>query len=340
MRVGVIGAGAWGTALGLTSHRAGNKTTLWHRDGTTLQTIRTHRSHPQLPGVLLPPDLHFTNQPQDLTHADVIILAVPVQAMGDIIQLFKPFIAPASLCLIAAKGIQKGTGSLMSPLIHSEIPSLPLGVISGPNFATEIAKNLPAASTLACAPDIWPQFQEALSHPKFRLYHTPDLVGVQLGGALKNVVAIACGIIKSKGLGENARASLVTRALQEMIRLGQAMGANPETFVGLSGIGDLMLTCMGTQSRNLKLGEGLGQHATPWENLERSLKTVEGVHTAQSIHLLSQKHHVEMPICNAVYQIIQGTQTPEEAIQGLLARPPAGKESVTFQRRSDAPITK
>lgn len=339
MRVGVIGAGAWGTALGLTAHRAGNHTTLWHRSGTTLETITTQHSHPHLPGILLPSDLQFTSRPYELTKANVIILAVPVQAMSDILQFFKPFIAPTSLCLIAAKGIEKGTGSLMSSLIHSQIPDLQLGVISGPNFATEVAANLPAASTVACEPDIWVHFQKALSHPKFRLYHSPDLIGVQLGGALKNVIAIACGIVKGKGLGENARASLVTRALQEMIRLGQAMGATPETFVGLSGIGDLMLTCMGTQSRNLKLGEGLGQHSTPWQNLERALKTVEGVHTAQSFHLLSQQHQIDMPICNAVYQIIQGNQTADEAIQGLLARPPAREESISFGRPSNPTIT-
>jgi glycerol-3-phosphate dehydrogenase (NAD(P)+) len=322
--IGVIGAGAWGTGLAVSALRAGRAVHLWAREPAVARAIAERHENPDfLPGVPLDRRLDASTEFTGALACDAILLVVPAQHLRAICRHLAsrwPARVPAVIC---AKGIEQGTGKLMSEVAAEELPDdTPLAALSGPSFAAEVARGQPTAVTLACTdPTLGERLVEALGSRTFRPYLSPDVVGVEVGGAVKNVLAIACGIVEGKGLGDNARAALITRGLAEIARLGVAKGGLPETFMGLSGMGDLILTATSMQSRNFSLGYALGQG----ERLEAVLggrrAVTEGVFTAAAVVALAGSRHVDMPICAAVDAILNRGAAVEETIEALLARP-------------------
>lgn len=311
-RVAVLGAGAWGTALALSALRAGSQVSLWARSDAA--AMAASRATPRLPGIVLPPELAITGDMQAaLAGADLAILAVPVQHLRATLGGLAP--RPA---LIASKGVEA-----TSHLFPTEILGWPeLGVVSGPNFANEIAAGLPAAGVVASADaGLTRAGIAALAGPRLRLYASADVMGVQAGGAAKNVLGIAAGCAMGAGFGENARAALITRGLAELSRLVLALGGRAETASGLSGLGDLMLTASSPSSRNTALGMRLGEGLSLEEALARSRGVAEGVATAPALLARAQALGVELPICAAVAEILAGRLTVVAAMEALLARP-------------------
>ena len=323
-RIGVIGGGAWGTTLAVAAHRAGRDVMIWAREADVIAAINdNHENTPFLPGVRLPTAIRATaTLSEAVAGADAVVLAVPAQFLRRVLVPLAgawPTGAPAVIC---AKGIERKTGALLSEVIGEELPFAPVAVLSGPSFAAEVARELPTALTLAC-PDagLADALAAALGTPHFRLYLSDDIVGVETGGAVKNVLAIACGIIQGRGLGDNARAALITRGLAEIARLAAAKGAQPETVMGLSGLGDLVLTCSAMQSRNFSLGVALGEGKNLDAILGARQAVTEGVAGASSVTGLARRLGVEMPICQAVNAVLTRGADIDQTIAGLLARP-------------------
>ncbi len=321
-KIGVIGGGAWGTALAALSAEQG-ETLIWARNADVVRNINAAHANPlYLPDVKLPENLKATGDLAALQDCDALVLAVPAQTLrqfADAIRTNLPVPAPI---VIAAKGIEISTGLLPSDVLADVLPGRPLAILSGPNFASEVARGLPSASTLACADEaLGAALVQRLGRPTFRPYLSDDVTGAQIGGAVKNVLAIACGIVIGRKLGDNARAALITRGLAEMSRLGLALGAKRETLMGLSGLGDLVLTCSGTQSRNLSLGIALGEGNTLEQIMGARRTVAEGVHTARAIEALAGKHSVDMPICAAVDAVLHKSTAIDETLAALLARP-------------------
>jgi glycerol-3-phosphate dehydrogenase (NAD(P)+) len=311
-RIVVLGAGAWGTALAIQAARAGNEVVLWARAGADV--IAASRESPRLPGHRLPEQVSVTGDPAELN--GMVIAAVPTQSLRAALQGL-PDMRELVIC---AKGIE--TGTLRLPLeIAAEIqPNATAAVLTGPNFAHEIAQGLPAAAVLAGVDQAMREaVARSLATPAFRLYGSDDPIGAQLGGAAKNVIAIAAGAVTGAGLGENARAALITRGLAELARLTVALGGRAETVMGLSGLGDLLLTCTGPASRNFSLGLALGQGQSLAAILATRRAVTEGVATAPA--LLARAKGVDMPMCEAVAALLDGRTTLREAIAALLARP-------------------
>lgn len=321
-RVGVIGGGAWGTALAALSAEQG-ETILWARNAEVVDSISHHHLNPlYLPGVPLPPQLKATGDLVQLKDCDALVLAVPAQTLRHFAEMIRHSLPLTAPLVIAAKGIEISTGLLPSDVLAELLPGRPLAILSGPNFASEVARGLPAASTLACADEsLGAALVQRLGRPTFRPYLSDDVTGAQIGGAVKNVLAIACGIVIGRKLGDNARAALITRGLAEMTRLGLALGAKRETLMGLSGLGDLVLTCSGTQSRNLSLGIALGEGKTLAEIMGARRSVAEGVHTARAIEALALKHNVDMPICAAIDAVLHRQASIDHMLAALLARP-------------------
>ncbi len=307
--VAVIGAGAWGTALALHAARIGRPVTLWARDAGPL--ITTRRS-PRLPDVVLPNAVCVTGTLPDGA-ADAVLLAVPMQHLRGVLSGWTPP-GPVLMC---AKGVEAGTGLLPLELLDALHPGVPGAVLTGPNFAHEIAAGLPAAAVVAGAER--DALVALLAGPTFRLYGNDDAVGAQLGGAAKNVIAIAAGAVMGAGLGENARAALITRGLAEIARLVVALGGRAETVAGLSGMGDLLLTCTGPSSRNYRLGLALGRGEDLPHAMAARSGVTEGVMTAPA--LVARAAGTELPVCAAVAALLDGTVTLDLAIASLLARP-------------------
>jgi len=313
----VIGAGAWGTALAVQLAAAGARVTLWARDPARAAAIAQARANPRLPGIGLPDAVIVTaDMTQALADAAAVLLAVPLQHLREIAARLPPGSGPLVVC---AKGVETGTLMLPLEIIAESHPGVPAAVLSGPNFAAEIAAGLPAATVLA-APDaaLRSKLLNLLATPRLRLYGNADVVGVQVGGAAKNVIAIAAGIVIGAGFGENARAALVTRGLAELARLAVALGGRTETVMGLSGLGDLLLTCTGERSRNFSLGVALGRGATLAQVLAARVAVTEGVTTAPA--LLARAGIIEMPVCAAAADVLDGTLSPHQAMEALLAR--------------------
>lgn len=321
--VSVIGAGAWGTALALAACRANLRATLWSPSLDKVESINKHRENIfRLPGVSLGPLIQAITNPKETLPADIVVLAPPAQALRRTCETFYN-LWPSSLpLLIASKGIENESMFLMSEVVREYFPHNPILILSGPSFAKEVAKLLPTALSLAAEDIVLAQeIAQLLSSPYFRIYASDDVIGTQIGGACKNVIAIACGIVEGLKLGDNARAALVTRGLAEITRLGCKMGAKLETFLGLSGVGDMILTCLSSQSRNQAFGFALGQ-GVPLDNLLSNKKTlVEGVHTVTAAVALAKKHDVNMPITFAIHELLNCDGTIEMAIDHLLARP-------------------
>jgi glycerol-3-phosphate dehydrogenase (NAD(P)+) len=313
--IAVIGAGAWGTALAIQAARAGAQVTLWARDPDRAAAIAAARENPRLPGCRLPDAITVTAALP--AGADACLLAVPMQHLRGVLTQLPPGAGPLVVCV---KGVETGTLRLPLELVRELHPAAPCVVLTGPNFAREIAAGLPAAAVVAGADAALRERVTALlGTPAFRLYGNDDPVGAQVGGAAKNVIAIAAGAVIGAGLGENARAALITRGLAELSRLAVALGARAETVGGLSGLGDLLLTCTGPSSRNYSLGLALGQGQALAEILAARDTATEGVATAPA--LVARAAGVDMPICAAVAALVQGRMTLRGAMESLLSRP-------------------
>ncbi|WP_028033629.1 NAD(P)H-dependent glycerol-3-phosphate dehydrogenase [Chelativorans sp. J32] len=317
--IAVLGAGAWGTALALTMQRAGHRTTLWARDPNLVREINdTHANSRYLPGVTIDPRVLATDDlAAAVSEADCVLAAIPAQHLSAVLASASNVLAPDVPVVLCAKGIERETGRLMSEAAREALRGNSLAALSGPSFATDLARGLPTAVTVA-SPDgaLAAELAKRLSAPHLRCYSSDDLVGVELGGALKNVLAIAAGATTGAGLGASAVAAITTRGFVELRRIGAAFGARTETLMGLSGLGDLILTCSSSQSRNFAYGVALGRG----ESIE-NLPLAEGVFTAGIAARLVGERGLEAPIVEAVNGILEGRLTVETAMQALLARP-------------------
>jgi glycerol-3-phosphate dehydrogenase (NAD(P)+) len=318
MRIGVIGGGAWGTALAQVAARGGD-VTLWAREPDVIEGINArHENAAFLPGVPLSAAIHATGQLGDLAGHDALLVVAPAQHVAAVLAQTPVGRTPLVLC---AKGIEAGSRRLVGEVAQAVHPLAPIAVLSGPTFAHEVAAGLPTAVTLACADEaLQARLAERLASPTIRPYATTDVVGAEIGGAVKNVLAIACGVVEGAGLGQNARAALIARGFAEMTRFGMARGARPETLAGLSGLGDLVLTCSSTSSRNFSLGVGLGRGERAADLLADRRTVAEGAFTAPVLDEAAAEAGIDMPITTAVCRLLEG-MPPAEVIDGLLARP-------------------
>jgi glycerol-3-phosphate dehydrogenase (NAD(P)+) len=326
-RISIVGAGAWGTALGIAAFRAGHKVILWSIYDDEVEVINQHHENKlRLPGIALDPHIQGTTFSHEILPAEAIILCPPAQFMRSTCETFQKVI-PANIPLvIASKGIENNTSLLMSQVVREFFPNNPLLILSGPSFAHDVAQNLPTAVALASENLSDSQSVAALlSSRYFRLYATDDMIGTQLGGACKNIIAIACGICEGRGWGDNTRAAVLSRGLAEIARLGCSMGAKLETFLGLAGVGDIALTSMGAQSRNKTFGVALGQGASLKELLETQKTLTEGVHTVSGTVALAKKYNLEMPLTFAMYELLHKGKDVDILIEGLLSRPLKGE---------------
>jgi glycerol-3-phosphate dehydrogenase (NAD(P)+) len=315
--VAVIGAGAWGTALSAVAARAGREVTLYARDAAGAARIAATRENPKLPGVRLDPGIGVTGDIALAARADIVLIATPAQQLREAVKVLAPHLATPKPVIASAKGIERGTHKFMTEVIAEMAPHAVPAILSGPSFAEDVARGLPTAVTLAAKEEtLATALVQALGSATFRPYHTTDARGVEIGGAAKNVLAIAAGIVIGRKLGASAQAALTTRGFSELVRLGRACGARGETMAGLSGLGDLILTCSSPQSRNLALGIALGRG----EPRPRG-KLAEGEFTAPVLVELAASQDVDMPVSNAVAAILSGAVTIDEAIESLLTRP-------------------
>jgi glycerol-3-phosphate dehydrogenase (NAD(P)+) len=320
----VAGAGAWGTALAILAARAGRRTTLLARAAPIAAEINMVRENQlRLPGRALPDGLRVTADPAEaLAGAGLLLLVTPSQAVRAMCARLAPHAAPDLVVVVCAKGVERATGLMMTEVVQQALPGHPVAALSGPSFAAEAADGLPTAVTIACADlSVAQEAAAALAHGAFRPYASADVVGVELGGACKNVIAIACGAADGLGLGANARAALTARGLAEIGTLGAAMGADPATLAGLAGLGDLVLTCTSAKSRNMAFGIALGRAGSMAGLPEGPGALAEGAVNAASVTDLARARGVEMPICEAVRAVLESRIDLSEAIRGLLTRP-------------------
>lgn len=319
---GIIGGGAWGTALGLALLRGGLRVTLWAHDAAVVDAINNRHENPvYLPGIPLAHALQATHDLTALEACDALLLATPAQRLRAITMELDD-LPPTTPLLICSKGIEQNTLALMSEVVAATQPHQPIAILSGPTFATEVARGQPAAITLALRDQVLgQQLAAAIGNKTLRPYLSDDIIGTQIGGAIKNVLAVACGIVEGRGIGDNGRAAIITRGLSEITRLSRALGGKMETCMGLSGLGDLVLTCTGAQSRNMSLGHALGQGRALREILAERRSVAEGVFTAAAAVALAAKHGVELPICAAVDRILNHNAAIDTEIAGLLTRP-------------------
>ena len=320
---GVIGAGAWGTALALVCARAGLKVVLQAREPEVVDSI-THRriNEAFLPGVTLVDAISVTADLDGLSGCDLVLAVPPAQFMRSTLAAYAPFHRAGAPIVLCSKGIERGSLKLMTEVLAETIPDAPAAVLSGPSFAADVSKGLPTAVTLACADvRLGEALMETLSGPGFRPYLATDLIGAEVGGAIKNVLAIACGLSEGRRLGKSAHAALITRGFAEMTRLGVALGGEPETVAGLCGLGDLVLTCSSPQSRNMSLGLALGEGQSIEQALAGKRSVAEGYESAPAVRELAHRLGVEMPICEATAALLAGETTVEAMIEALLSRP-------------------
>ncbi len=331
-RAGIIGAGAWGTALAQVCARAGLSVRLWALEPETAQAVNEAHENPAwLPGVALDPEITATNALADLADADLVLAVVPAQHMRRTLEGFARDCKPGLPVVLCSKGFEQGSLKMMTEVLAEALPQARPAVLSGPSFAAEVARGLPTAVTLACPDEpLAGQLAEAIATPAFRPYLAADIVGAEVGGAVKNVLALACGIVEGKALGRSAHAALITRGFAEMTRLGVALGAQAQTLAGLCGLGDLVLTCSSPMSRNMSTGMALGRGEALADILASRAAVVEGVASAQPVSELAAKLGVDAPICQAVAAIVAGKLDVDAAIEGLLSRPLRAERSDAF----------
>jgi glycerol-3-phosphate dehydrogenase (NAD(P)+) len=321
--IGIVGSGAWGTALAVALQRPDREIVLWARESEVARDINERRENRIfLPGVTLPEGLVATTDLARVARTEALLLVVPAQHMRAIGGALAPHLPGSTPAVICAKGIEQQSSALMSEIVAETLPRSPLAVLSGPTFASEVARGLPAAVTLAIGSDeIGRKLIAAFGSSRFRPYLSDDVIGAQIGGAVKNVLAIASGIVSGRGLGENARAAIITRGLREMVRLGESMGARMETLMGLSGAGDLMLTCMSAKSRNFSVGFALGEGKPLADALGGKPSVAEGVFSASAVSALAERKGIEMPISQAVDAVVNRGVAIDRVIEELLSRP-------------------
>lgn len=321
MKVGVIGGGAWGTALAQVATTGERETLLWALEPEVVTAINSvHENPAYLAGVPLSPAIRATSELNELQDCDVLLVVAPAQHVRNVLEWVSGFGGPLVLC---AKGIEERNGELLHDVAREACPAARIAVLSGPTFAHEVAKGLPTAVTLAAEDaELAEQLRDRIALPTFRIYVSDDVAGAEIGGAVKNVLAIACGVVEGKGLGQNARAALISRGFAEMTRFGLTCGAKRETLAGLSGLGDLVLTCSSTSSRNYSLGKGIGEGRSAAELLADRKTVAEGAFTAPVLARLAAEKGVEMPIVDAVDALIAGRATVDEVLGALLSRPP------------------
>lgn len=321
--VAVVGGGAWGTALAQVAAIAGRQVTLWAFEPEVVAEVNAaHANTAFLPGAALDPGIRATGDLAEAAQAHAVLLATPAQHARRVLRQLAPALKPGAVLVLCAKGVEQGALALMTEVAAAEAPAARLAVLSGPGFAKDVVRGLPTATTIACKDEaLGAALVTALGQPRFRPYLTDDLIGAEIGGAVKNVIAIACGVAEGKQLGEGARAALVTRGFAELVRLGVAMGARAETLNGLCGLGDLVLTCVSLSSRNTSLGAALGQGRALADIVGERRSVAEGVASAPAVAALAARHGVDMPICAAVDAILAGRLSVDAAIDALLARP-------------------
>jgi glycerol-3-phosphate dehydrogenase (NAD(P)+) len=315
-RIAVVGAGAWGTALANAAARARRDVILWARDPATVAALTATRESPRLPGIKLDARVAATGALAHAAGADAVLLVVPAQDLRTAATALASHLGAGVPVVACAKGIERGSHRFMTEIIAETMPAALPAILSGPSFATDVARGLPTAVTLACADEaVAAMLTQALGAQAFRPYHTTDVRGVEIGGAAKNVLAIGAGIVEGRKLGASATAALVTRGFAELARFGRALGARPETLTGLSGLGDVVLSCSSPQSRNFSLGIALGQGRKP------DAKLAEGAFTAAALVELADEKSIEMPIAAAVAAVLDGSLSVDAAIESLMTRP-------------------
>ena len=326
-RIGVVGAGAWGTALAQALASDGRPVKLWALEDGLADAINTdHRNEPYLPSATLAPSIRATGDLAEMSDCDALLIVTPAQHMGATLANMERFPRDLVLC---SKGIEASTRRMMHDVASDAAPDSDIAVLSGPTFAHEVAAGLPCAVTLACGggDEQWQRLAPEIARPAFRPYYSDDVVGAEIGGAVKNVLAIACGVVEGLQLGQNARNALITRGFAEMLRFGVALGGKPETLNGLCGLGDLVLTCSSTSSRNFSLGKALGEGMSAEEALADKRTVAEGAHTAPVLKQIADDRLVQMPITDAVNDLLEG-KPARDVVQDLLARP-LKKEGLT-----------
>jgi glycerol-3-phosphate dehydrogenase (NAD(P)+) len=321
-RTAILGAGSWGTALAVLWAKCGNDIILWGHNAERVDRIRSSRENPDyLPGVKLPPSASVTSDLADCADADLIVFVTPSVALRGVAERLRRSIARNAVLLSCTKGIEHGTGMRMTQILSEFYPENTVAVLSGPNLAVEVSRDLPTATVLGCEqPECAEELQQHLGSSRFRIYSSDETVGIELGGALKNVFAIPAGVSDGFGLGDNSKAALVTRSLAEMLRLGTAMGGSARTFYGLSGAGDLIATCFSQHSRNRQVGEQLGRGRS-LEQITSSMRMIaEGVPTAKSAYECARKLNIETPIIDQVYAVLYEGKPPAQGLHDLLGR--------------------
>ncbi len=320
-RIGVIGGGAWGTALAQVAASGGRETLLWARETDVVEAInQAHENRIFLPGRTLDDAIRATSDLSALATCDAILVVTPAQHMRSVLASAPVAGKPLILC---SKGIEEASGELLHRVATSACHGSPVAVLSGPTFAHEVAAGLPTALTLAADDsDLAEALRARIALPEFRLYLSDDVAGAEVGGAVKNVLAIACGVVEGRGLGQNARAALIARGFAEMTRFGLAYGARRETLAGLSGLGDLVLTCSSTSSRNFSLGKGIGEGRAAADLMADRRTVAEGAFTAPVLARLASEKGIDMPIVAAVDALLSGSATVDQVLEQLLSRPP------------------
>jgi glycerol-3-phosphate dehydrogenase (NAD(P)+) len=325
-RIAVLGGGAWGTALANVTARSGRKVTLWEHEAANAEQLAQQRESRFLPGVRIEDAVAVTRDLAEAARAEAILLVVPAQAMRSVVKALAPAIAPRTPIIACAKGIEHGTHKFMTEVIAECAPDATPAILSGPSFAADVARGLPTAVTLAAHEEtLAADLARALASRTFRPYQSSDVRGVEVGGAAKNVLAIASGIVTGRGLGASASAALTTRGFAELVRFGRALGARTETMMGLSGLGDLILTCSSPQSRNFSFGINLGKGLAT-RDIHGRTGLAEGAFTAPVLLEMARERKVDMPISSAVAAVLAGHMSVDEAIESLLARPLRSEE--------------
>lgn len=323
LRIGILGDGGWGTTLAILLSKKGYQVSLWGAFKKYSKQISQSRRNPKfLPGIRIPKEIEITSDIKSaITAKQVIVLAIPSQYTRSVLKKIKNGFPKNTIFLSVTKGIEISSSKRISEVIHSELGPVKLAVLSGPTIAQEVAKGIPTTAVVASgSKKIRKTIQEVFSTERFRVYTNPDIIGVELGGSLKNVIAIACGVSDGLGFGTNTKAAILTRGLAEISRLGKVMGAKPETFSGISGLGDLVTTCISNQSRNRMVGELIGRGKSLKEICRHMQMVAEGVPTAKSAHALSIKYKTEMPITKEVYRLLYENKSPRQAVKDLMTR--------------------
>ena len=332
MKITVLGSGGWGTALSILLHDNGHAVTLWSYEAHETETLRATHENPMLKGVVLPDGITFVSDFASVSDSDMVVFATPSFAVRQTAKNAAPFLRPGTAVVSVTKGIEGKTGLRMTEVIRQEIQdSCQVAALSGPSHAEEVGRKVPTGVVAACADLRMAELvQDVFMSPVFRVYTNPDIVGVELGGALKNVIALCCGVSDGMGLGDNTKALMMTRGMTEMARLGVALGGHSETFAGLSGMGDLIVTCTSMHSRNRRAGILIGKGESAQQAMQEVGATVEGYYAAESAHMLAEKVGVDMPICRSAYEVLYEGRPVQHVLEDLMGRQKRGESDQSW----------